>query len=261
MGEAYPSLEERAKRSSMGVEAERRSSRGPSRGLPAADRAHRRGPTDQRGRCVPAARHVRLPDRPDDRGGRGARRDRCPRGIRCAMAEQRRAFARRAPRRRRARSRGRRVGSDSSAIRTRRAPTTCGCSPPFRVNRGVVLDRTPFYAEGGGQIGDRGELIGPTGRPRRDRYPARRDAIVHLGSLEGSFSAGDRLSRAEVDEARRWACGEESHGHPPAASGPARRARREREAGGLLVGPKGCASTSPRAPRRRARRCARSSGS
>ena len=33
-----------------------------------------------------------------------------------------------------------------------------------------MLDRTPFYAEGGGQIGDRGELIGPgrpAGRPTR----------------------------------------------------------------------------------------------
>jgi alanyl-tRNA synthetase len=36
----------------------------------------------------------------------------------------------------------------------------------------VVLDRTPFYAEGGGQIGDRGELRGPQGPVARRRHAA-----------------------------------------------------------------------------------------
>jgi alanyl-tRNA synthetase len=68
----------------------------------------------------------------------------------------------------------------------------------------VVLDRTPFYAEGGGQIGDRGELIGPSGRLRVTDTQRVGDAIAHLGSLEGSLSVGDGV-RAEVDEGRRWA--------------------------------------------------------
>jgi alanyl-tRNA synthetase len=67
----------------------------------------------------------------------------------------------------------------------------------------VVLDRTPFYAEGGGQIGDRGELVGEKGRFLVDDTQRVRDAIVHIGRLEGALAAGDRVN-AHVDEERRW---------------------------------------------------------
>ncbi len=68
---------------------------------------------------------------------------------------------------------------------------------------GVVLDRTPFYAEGGGQIGDRGELVGVNGRMRVDDTQRSGEAIVHLGALDGTFAIGDAV-RAEVDADRRW---------------------------------------------------------
>ena len=67
----------------------------------------------------------------------------------------------------------------------------------------VVLDRTPFYAEGGGQIGDRGELIGSKGRLRVDDTQRSGDAIAHLGELTGELGVGD-VVRAEVEEGRRW---------------------------------------------------------
>ena len=67
----------------------------------------------------------------------------------------------------------------------------------------VVLDRTPFYAEGGGQIGDRGELAGPRGRLLVDDTQRSDEAIVHVGRLEGELRAGDVVT-AQVDEARRW---------------------------------------------------------
>ena len=67
----------------------------------------------------------------------------------------------------------------------------------------VVLDRTPFYAEGGGQIGDRGMLIGTGGRLDVTDTQRTGDAIVHLGTLEGTLSPGDAV-RAEVDPERRW---------------------------------------------------------
>ena len=67
----------------------------------------------------------------------------------------------------------------------------------------VVLDRTPFYAEGGGQIGDRGELVGEKGRLVVDDTQRVGEAIVHIGRLEGTLAAGDRVN-ARVDEERRW---------------------------------------------------------
>jgi len=67
----------------------------------------------------------------------------------------------------------------------------------------VVLDRTPFYAEGGGQIGDRGELVADGGRLIVDDTQRVGDAIVHIGRVEGSLATGDVVT-AHVDEARRW---------------------------------------------------------
>lgn len=68
----------------------------------------------------------------------------------------------------------------------------------------VVLDRTPFYAEGGGQVGDRGTLMGANGRLVVTDTQRSGEAIVHLGRLEGTLRIGDAV-RAEVDEGRRWA--------------------------------------------------------
>ncbi|MGZ6300039.1 MAG: alanine--tRNA ligase, partial [Candidatus Limnocylindria bacterium] len=67
----------------------------------------------------------------------------------------------------------------------------------------VVLDRTPFYAEGGGQIGDRGELVGEHGRLVVDDTQRVADVIVHVGRLEGELGANERV-RAQVDDERRW---------------------------------------------------------
>ena len=67
----------------------------------------------------------------------------------------------------------------------------------------VVLDRTPFYAEGGGQIGDQGRLIGANGSLRVDDTQRAGEAIAHLGELSGQLAAGDMV-RAEVDQERRW---------------------------------------------------------
>jgi alanyl-tRNA synthetase len=69
----------------------------------------------------------------------------------------------------------------------------------------VVLDRTPFYAESGGQVGDTGELTAAGVRLAVSDTQKRGAAHAHLGEvLEGSIHMGDTLE-ARVDAQRRQA--------------------------------------------------------
>jgi len=69
----------------------------------------------------------------------------------------------------------------------------------------VVLDRTPFYAEAGGQVGDTGELTAPGVRFVVEDTRKRGAAHTHLGILvEGRIGPGDTLT-AHVDGQRRRA--------------------------------------------------------
>ena len=70
----------------------------------------------------------------------------------------------------------------------------------------VVLDRTPFYAESGGQVGDRGELVGDGFRLAVESTVKARGGIVHVGSLvEGDAAAVQGVVRAAVDAESRLA--------------------------------------------------------
>jgi alanyl-tRNA synthetase len=70
----------------------------------------------------------------------------------------------------------------------------------------VVLDRTPFYAESGGQVGDQGVLrLAPDGDITFEVADTQRPSgslIVHHGQLHGRLAVGD-LVQAEVDPVRR----------------------------------------------------------
>src|SRR6185436_16513579 len=83
-----------------------------------------------------------------------------------------------------------------------------GGTPVQKIEAGddavIVLDRTPFYAESGGQIGDRGELVGSAGTfSVLDTQKIQPDVFGHHGMLKtGTLKLGDRVE-ARVDAALR----------------------------------------------------------
>jgi len=68
----------------------------------------------------------------------------------------------------------------------------------------IVLDQTPFYAESGGQVGDKGELLGEASKFEiTDTMRPVQDLIVHKGRIKkGTFRNGDAVL-AKVDAGDR----------------------------------------------------------
>ncbi len=68
----------------------------------------------------------------------------------------------------------------------------------------VVLLQTPFYPEGGGQVGDAGELVAPQGRiDVHDTQTVMPELIVHFGKVvQGKVALGETVD-ALVDPVRR----------------------------------------------------------
>ncbi|MCF4966451.1 alanine--tRNA ligase [Nostoc sp. CMAA1605] len=66
----------------------------------------------------------------------------------------------------------------------------------------IVLNQTPFYAESGGQIGDRGYISGDGVVVRVEDVKKESDFFVHFGRIErGTLCVGDSVT-AQID----WAC-------------------------------------------------------
>ncbi|NEP62243.1 MAG: alanine--tRNA ligase, partial [Symploca sp. SIO2G7] len=67
----------------------------------------------------------------------------------------------------------------------------------------IILEQTPFYAESGGQIGDRGYLSGDNTLVRIEDVKKESDFFVHFGSIErGTLRLGDTVT-AQIDRACR----------------------------------------------------------
>lgn len=68
----------------------------------------------------------------------------------------------------------------------------------------VVLDRTPFYAEGGGQVGDQGYITSDSGRFKvLDTVNTISSVIKHIGYFESGTLIAEKSAVAEVDGERR----------------------------------------------------------
>ena len=68
----------------------------------------------------------------------------------------------------------------------------------------MVLNRTPFYAESGGQVGDSGEIVGENGRARVLDTKKEGATWVHSVEIEGELNEGETVV-AIVDANRRRA--------------------------------------------------------
>jgi alanyl-tRNA synthetase len=79
----------------------------------------------------------------------------------------------------------------------------------------AVLDRTPFYAESGGQIGDRGELAGSNGTLLvEDTQKIQADVYGHKGTVKtGRIKVGDKVQAAVDPVARARAAWNHSATH------------------------------------------------
>ncbi|ADB18477.1 alanyl-tRNA synthetase [Pirellula staleyi DSM 6068] len=67
----------------------------------------------------------------------------------------------------------------------------------------VVLDKSPFYGESGGQVGDTGEIVGPGFKFQVIDTQKDADLLLHYGHLiEGKMNAGAKVT-AKVDTVRR----------------------------------------------------------
>ncbi|MFN7777977.1 MAG: alanine--tRNA ligase [Betaproteobacteria bacterium] len=96
------------------------------------------------------------------------------------------------------------VGYDELAAEGKVVALYVGGNPVDEIAVGqaaiVVLDTTPFYAESGGQVGDRGELAGGTGTCEvTDTQKIQADVFGHHGELKtGTLAIGDKVA-ARVD--------------------------------------------------------------
>ena len=67
---------------------------------------------------------------------------------------------------------------------------------------GILLDRTCFYAEQGGQIYDEGFMVNGDNEVKVTNVQVRGGYVMHIGTVEGTIKVGDSV-QSSIDEDRR----------------------------------------------------------
>ncbi len=99
-------------------------------------------------------------------------------------------------------------GYDTLRLDARIVALYKGSTPVQRIEAGdeavIVLDRTPFYAESGGQVGDQGEITSSNGSfTANDTQKIQAEVFGHKGVLKaGRFALGDAVT-AQVNPVTR----------------------------------------------------------
>jgi alanyl-tRNA synthetase len=69
----------------------------------------------------------------------------------------------------------------------------------------VILNQTPFYAESGGQVGDQGMLVTPSGSMRVTDVKKSQGLFLHIGEVTDGVIAAGQGAQLTVDHSRRSA--------------------------------------------------------
>jgi alanyl-tRNA synthetase len=69
---------------------------------------------------------------------------------------------------------------------------------------GLLLDKTCFYAEAGGQVGDRGSVITPTGSFHVEHTTKSGNAVVHVGRISDGWLEVGQTATLAVDPIREF---------------------------------------------------------
>lgn len=79
----------------------------------------------------------------------------------------------------------------------------------------MVFDQTPFYGEGGGQVGDHGTVMGAQGQTAEVLDCTKMNDIFlhHVRVVNGTFKAGDKVTLQVVDSKRRSTANNHSATH------------------------------------------------
>jgi len=67
----------------------------------------------------------------------------------------------------------------------------------------IVLDRTPFYAESGGQVSDTGEIFNDLFKVKITNVIKKNDVFLHYYELESGRLSKDKVVKAKIDYERR----------------------------------------------------------